>query len=102
MNALLRLASTLDDYQFYSESDQIYNLYEDLSKIITSENEKYLIKTAEILDQYGRPYVGSNTKANIFARLSKNALKKLRSSFLCGCFFIEWCFRYQKSSKFYQ
>jgi hypothetical protein len=57
MNALLRLASTLDDYQFYSESDQIYNLYEDLSKIITSENEKYLIKTADILDQYGRPYV---------------------------------------------
>jgi hypothetical protein len=55
MNALLRLASTLDSFQFYLESDEIYNLYEDLSKVIVSEDKDYLIKTAELLDRYGRP-----------------------------------------------
>ena len=57
MNALLRLASTLDEFEFYSESDQIYNLIENLSKVIVSENKDSLIKTAaEILGPDGRPY----------------------------------------------
>ncbi len=57
MNALLRLASTLDNFQFYLESDEIYNLYEDLSKVIVSEDKDFLIKTAaEILGPDGRPY----------------------------------------------
>jgi hypothetical protein len=55
MNALLRLASTLDSFQFYLESDEIYNLYEDLSKVIVSEDKDSLIKTAQLVDQYGNP-----------------------------------------------
>ena len=45
----------LDDFEFYSESDQILNLYKNLDKTIVSNDDLFLIKTAELVYPDGRP-----------------------------------------------